>query len=259
VQANLIAGLTYSTPLTVPTGAEAVSQYIQNKTGPLTSPGTDVVAFLKLTSQSSLNLNASTISAFQTAFPADWPEAEYLGESAATQPPADLTQTDILVGGSNPGIRIALLASFSRGNITIDSTSMADPPVISPNWLLDPRDRALAIAAFKYGRFITNTTSIRSVTGPLGETVPGPAVQSDERILEYILGSVTSIFHGSCTCKMGLRNDSMAVVDSEARVIGVNGLRVVDVSAFPFLVPGQPQSMVYALAEKIADVILAGQ
>jgi len=51
----------------------------------------------------------------------------------------------------------------------------------------------------------------------------------------------------------------MAVVDSEARVIGVNGLRVVDVSAFPFLVPGQPQSMVYALAEKIADGILDGQ
>jgi len=168
-------------------------------------------------------------------------------------------QTNTSAGGSNPGIRIALLASFSRGNISINSTSMADLPVISPNWLLDPCDRALAIAAFKYGRSIINTTSIRSVTGPLGETVPGSAIQTDEQILEYILGSVTSIFHGSCTCKMGLRNDSMAVVDSEARVIGVSMLRVVDVSAFPFLVPGQPQSMVYALAEKIADVMLDGQ
>jgi len=82
MKTDFVAGLTYNTPLTVPTGAEAVSQYLQNKTGPLTSPGTDVVAFLKLTSQSSLNLNTSTISAFQTAFPADWLEAEYLGESA---------------------------------------------------------------------------------------------------------------------------------------------------------------------------------
>jgi len=82
MQTDFVAGLTYSTPLTVPSGAEAVSQYLQNKTGPLTSPGTDVVAFLKLTSQPSLNLNASTISAFQTAFPADWPEAEYLGQCA---------------------------------------------------------------------------------------------------------------------------------------------------------------------------------
>ena len=58
---------------------------------------------------------------------------------------------------------------------------------------------------------------------------------------------------------MGMVNDSMAVVDSSARVIGLQGLRVVDASAFPFLPPGQPQSMVYALAEKIAQGILDGQ
>lgn len=55
---------------------------------------------------------------------------------------------------------------------------------------------------------------------------------------------------------MGKRNDLMSVVDSDARVFGVEGVRVVDISAFPFLVPGQPLSMVYALAEKIADRIL---
>ena len=57
---------------------------------------------------------------------------------------------------------------------------------------------------------------------------------------------------------MGKVNDSMAVVDSAARVIGVNRLRVVDASAFAILPPGHPSGTVYALAEKIANDILNG-
>lgn len=73
---------------------------------------------------------------------------------------------------------------------------------------------------------------------------PGSQYKTDEQILEVIRNSVMTIFHASCTCKMGARNDTQAVVDSRARVFGVEGLRVVDVSAFPFLVPGHPQSSV---------------
>ena len=58
---------------------------------------------------------------------------------------------------------------------------------------------------------------------------------------------------------MGCKDDPMAVVDSQARVFGVNGLRIVDAAAFPFLPPGHPQSTVYALAEKISDAILQAQ
>lgn len=57
---------------------------------------------------------------------------------------------------------------------------------------------------------------------------------------------------------MGKKDDPQAVVDSNARVYGVKGLRVVDASAFPLLPPGHPQSTVYALAEKIADDIIKG-
>ena len=66
-------------------------------------------------------------------------------------------------------------------------------------------------------------------------------------------------WHASCTCKMGRLDDPLGVVDSHAKVIGVNNLRVVDASAFPLLPPGHPQSVVYALAEKIAADILSGQ
>jgi choline dehydrogenase len=67
------------------------------------------------------------------------------------------------------------------------------------------------------------------------------------------------LYHAASTCKMGQANDTLAVVDSKARVFGVEGLRVVDASAFPFLAPGHPQSGVYMLAEKIADDIMSGR
>jgi choline dehydrogenase len=76
------------------------------------------------------------------------------------------------------------------------------------------------------------------------EYFPGPEYQSDEDILEVIKNTLMTIYHASCTCKMGTRDDYMAVVDHRARVFGVTGLRVVDASAFPFLPPGHPQSVV---------------
>jgi choline dehydrogenase len=69
-------------------------------------------------------------------------------------------------------------------------------------------------------------------------------VSSDADILALIKKSVGSVFHASCTCAMGKASDKNAVVDSNANVIGVNRLRVVDASAFPFLPPGHPMATV---------------
>lgn len=62
--------------------------------------------------------------------------------------------------------------------------------------------------------------------------------------------------HASATCKMGRKNDTMAVVGNHANVYSVRGLKVVDANSFPFLPPGHPQSIVYTFAEKIAEDIL---
>ena len=91
------------------------------------------------------------------------------------------------------------------------------------------------------------------------EYLPGPNVTSDEQIVEYMRESAFTLYHASATCKMGRSNDSMAVVDSQARVYGVQGLRVVAASAFPFLPPGHPQATVYMLAEKIAEDVRKGR
>lgn len=66
---------------------------------------------------------------------------------------------------------------------------------------------------------------------------------TDKQILDHVRRSLDTIFHASCTCAMGLANDTQAVVDSKARVIGVDALRVVDASALPFL-PPDPQSTI---------------
>lgn len=88
------------------------------------------------------------------------------------------------------------------------------------------------------------------------EYFPGPEYQSDEAILEVIKNTLMTIYHASCTCKMGTQTDDMAVVDHRARVFGVTGLRVVDASAFPFLPPGHPQSVVCKYLNHFLDQMI---
>lgn len=138
---------------------------------------------------------------------------------------------------------MALVAPYSRGNVTINSADAARPPVINPNWLTDPRDQATVVAGYKRARQIFNTRAMAPIL--IGnEYFPGAAVQSDAQILEVIRQSFTTVFHASCTCKMGVESDPAAVVDSKARVFGVSGLRVVDASSFAVLPPGHPVSTI---------------
>ncbi|THY18891.1 hypothetical protein D6D00_07926 [Aureobasidium pullulans] len=218
--------------------------YITEETGLLTGNGGDIVGFLKVTNQSWANMSSTTAHDFPTTFPADWPEIEIAPFAI----------------GLNDGVRnfasmaIGLLATFSRGNITISSSSTADAPIINPAFLTHPHDLILAITASKFARHLTSTSSLHSAI--IEEVIPGPAVRTDAEIIVYLRGSMATFYHASCTCKMGRRNDSRAVVDSKARVIGITGLQVVDASVFPFSVPGQPQATVYMLAEKIAEVVM---
>ena len=145
----------------------------------------------------------------------------------------------------------ALVAPLSRGNVTINSSDTNVLPLVNPNWLSSLTDQEVAVAAFKRAREFAATPAMqKTIIGE--EAFPGPQVESDEGLLELIKESFNTVYHASATCKMGKLEDEMAVVDSQAKVIGVEGLRVVDASAFPFLPPGHPMATVYALAEKIA-------
>jgi choline dehydrogenase len=147
------------------------------------------------------------------------------------------------IQGQYGSIIASLVAPTSRGNVTISSSDMQDPPIINPNWLATETDQKVAVAAYKRIRAAFYSKAMESVlTGP--EYFPGVKYQTDANILNVIRNTVMTIYHAACTCKMGHRNDTMAVVDHKARVYGVHGLRVVDASAFPILPPGHPQSTV---------------
>lgn len=190
-------------------------------------------------------------------------------EKLASLPP-DSPQLSFVAGAysSGPGQTLGSLAAymplvFSRGNVTATSASVTDAPQIYLNWLSDPADVEMAVVAVKrlrtaWASSFANTPGFK--VGP--EAAPGDAVQTDDEILEYIRAHTNQIWHPVSTAAMGREEDvasGKAVVDSRGRVFGVQGLRVADASAFPFALPGHPQSAVYALAEKIADDIITGR
>ncbi|RAL09381.1 GMC family oxidoreductase [Aspergillus homomorphus CBS 101889] len=215
----------------------------------------DLLAWENLPEHYLANLSSATREEL-SKFPTDWPQAEYISFNAHVGAYNNLAQDQPRDGRQYASIFGALVAPTSRGNVTLVSNSTDDLPVVNPNWLTSQTDTEVALAIFKRTREIWASGPLQSITtGP--EYYPGANVTTDEQILDAIRNSVITVWHAACTCKMGLREDPMAVVDSEARVFGVQGLRVVDASAFPLLPPGHPTSTVYMLAEKISAAILA--
>jgi len=86
------------------------------------------------------------------------------------------------------------------------------------------------------------------------EVLPGPEVNSDEEMLEYVRDYGSTIFHPTSTCRMG--QDDMAVVDERLRVRGIQALRVADASVMPSLVSGNTNATCVMIGEKAADMLL---
>lgn len=145
--------------------------------------------------------------------------------------------------GSYASIVAAVVSPLSRGNVTISSADTNVLPIISPNWLTHPADQALILAGYKRIRQVFGTPSLQKVvTGE--EFFPGSQYSTDKELYEAITQSAMTVWHASGTCKMGKTNDPTAVIDTKGQVLGVQGLRVVDASSFPFLPPGHPQSVI---------------
>lgn len=113
---------------------------------------------------------------------------------------------------------IALVAPFSRGNVSIASKDTSVHPIVDPNWLTDSRDQEIAIAGFKRARAIFEAQAVQPVlNGP--EAYPGANVTTDDEILRVIKASSDTIHHAAGTCRMGKLDDPMAVVDSRGASI----------------------------------------
>ena len=150
-------------------------------------------------------------------------------------------------------MNVNVLRSESTGSIHITSSDPSVPPAIRFNFLSTEHDRAGLLAAMRKGRELMATSPMKEITGE--EIAPGAHVQSDDEMLDWVRRTAETTYHPVGTCKMG--NDAMAVVDSELRVHGIEGLRVADASIMPTLTSGNTNAPSIMIGEKCSDMVLA--
>lgn len=141
----------------------------------------------------------------------------------------------------------------STGSVHLRSADPSDSPRIEYRFLATDYDRKTAVAAVRKAREIVNASPVRETIAE--EMQPGPQVQTDEEILEFIrtMGNITQHIVGSC--KMG--SDAMAVVDERLRVHGIAGLRIADASIMPTIISGNTSIPCMMIGEKCADMVIA--
>jgi choline dehydrogenase len=143
---------------------------------------------------------------------------------------------------------------FSRGEVRLRSADPLADPWIQPNYLGDERDVQMLLAGMRVARQLLNTPELARYS--LGETLPGPDVQSDDEMLDYARQFGVSSYHVNGTARMGPLSDPMSVVDDQLRVHGVESLRVVDASIMPTIPSANTCASTMMIAEKAADLIL---
>jgi choline dehydrogenase len=147
---------------------------------------------------------------------------------------------------------VCQLRPQSRGFISIKSNDPLVAPVIHPNYLEAEEDRRALREGTKIAREIFAQVAYDPYRGP--ELMPGAHVRTDEQIDAWVRRTAETIYHPVGSAKMG--KDSESVVDSQLRVYGVEGLRVVDASIMPTLVSGNTNAPTIMIAEKASDMIL---
>ena len=146
------------------------------------------------------------------------------------------------------------MRSRSRGAVTLRSADPMVPPKILFNYMQDPEDWVDFRRCIRLTREIFGQAAFKPYLKH--EIQPGVDVESDAELDAFIMQHVESAYHPCGTARMGQRDDPMAVVDPECRVIGVEGLRVADSSIFPQVTNGNLNAPSIMVGEKAADHIL---
>ena len=155
-----------------------------------------------------------------------------------------------------PGIQfdINLLRPKSTGCVRLASNDPTDHPRIDPGYFCDKGDIETLIDAVEHIREITRQPAFCGVIGK--EIAFGPEIKSRSAMATALRQHITTGHHPVSTCRIGADNDEQAVLDAEFRVRGIEGLRVVDASAFPDQLSGNPNAAVIMMAERAADMLL---
>jgi len=153
-----------------------------------------------------------------------------------------------------PGMTAGIwqMRPLSRGYVEARSNRPADPPAINPRYLSEETDRRAVIGGLRMARRLFAAPVLKKYV--VAENLPGSDVQSDDELLDYARQYGSTVFHATCTCKMG--PDAMAVVDDRLRVHGLEGLRVIDASVMPTVTSTNTNAPTIMIAEKGAAMIL---
>jgi choline dehydrogenase len=142
---------------------------------------------------------------------------------------------------------------LSTGYVEAKSPDPRAAPAINPRYLSHETDRRAAIGGLRFVRRLFAAPALARYA--VGEILPGRDVESDDALLDYLRQTGSTVFHATCTCKMG--RDPMAVVDDELRVRGLDGVRVIDASVMPAVTSTNTNAPTIMIAEKGAALIKA--
>ena len=154
-----------------------------------------------------------------------------------------------------PGMTVGMwqMRPLSRGYVEARSPNPAEQPAINPRYLAEDTDRRAVIGGLRMVRRLFAAPAMQQYV--VAETLPGADVQTDDELLDYARQYGSTVFHATCSCKMG--RDQLAVVDDQLRVHGLQGLRVIDASVMPAVTSTNTNAPTIMIAEKGAAMILA--
>ncbi|MEZ5340102.1 MAG: choline dehydrogenase [Acidimicrobiales bacterium] len=159
-------------------------------------------------------------------------------------------------GGHGYQVHVGPMFSDARGTVKITSTDPRQHPAIVFNYLSTEQDRREWIEAVRTARKILSQPAFDRYND--GEVSPGPSVETEQEILDWVAKDAETALHPSCTCRLG--TDELAVADPLTfRVHGVEGLRVVDASVIPVITNGNIYAPTMMIAERAADAILGNE
>lgn len=194
-------------------GAAAVEEYNSHATGILASTGADYFGWEKIPPSLRSSLSASAKADLAT-FPEDWPDIEIVLGDLPFQKGANYAEIigmlEVPTERGEPILQLSVVTPIVEnqvlmvlpGNITISSSDTKDPPVINTNTLGSATDQEVVVALFKRIRALTSTKAMAPIMGP--EMIPGPSVQTDEQILQWLLENVGPGYHAACTCEYSI-------------------------------------------------------
>lgn len=162
-------------------------------------------------------------------------------------------QSDQSIGEHGFQVHIDLVQPKSRGRMWITSDDANKPPRVRFNYLQEVEDRRRLANGIELSRAILAQRAMKNFLGQ--EITPGPEAAKNKDLDGWLTHNADTAYHPVGACRMGIPNDPMAVVDPQCRVIGTEGLRVVDLSVMPSIVSGNTNAATIMIAERAADMI----